>query len=202
MAQEPDQLRQEIEDTRASLTRDVDLLADKTSPKKVAQRRWTSVKEKVMGSSENARHAAGDGVGTVHDKTVQDKAAQLGDKAGSAAHDVPDSVRSAPQAVVAQAKGNPLAAGIIAFGAGLLAATLIPATDFERRAGQQLKDNSGELTDRVKDVATEMKDDLSGSVQQAVGEVKGTAQDAVQETKDQAKSGVQDVKSEAQSAAS
>jgi gas vesicle protein len=204
MAQEPDQLRQEIEDTRASLTRDVDLLADKTSPKKVAQRRWTSVKEKVMGSSENARHAAGDGVSTVQDKASQlgDKASELGDKAGSAAHGVADSVRSAPQAVVQQAKGNPLAAGIIAFGAGMLAATLIPVTDAERRAGQQLKDNSGELTDRVKDVATEMKDDLSGSVQQAVGEVKGTAQEAVQETKDQAKTGVQDVKSEAQSAAS
>ena len=51
MAEEPDRLRQDIENTRASLTRDVDLLAEKTSPKKVAQRRWTSVKEKVMGSS-------------------------------------------------------------------------------------------------------------------------------------------------------
>jgi gas vesicle protein len=187
MAQEPDRLRQDIEDTRASLTRDVDLLADKTSPKKVAQRRWTSVKEKVMGSSEGARHAAGDGAG---------KVSELGDKAGSAAHDVADSVRSAPQAVVEQTRGNPLAAGIIAFGAGMLAATLIPVTDVERRAGQQLKDNSGELTDRVKAVATDMKDDLSGSMQSAVSEVKGTAQDAVQETKDQAKSGVQDVKSE------
>ena len=80
MAEEPDRLRQEIENTRASLTRDVDLLAEKTSPKKVAQRRWTSVKEKVMGTSEHARHAASDTAGTVQDKassavgTVQDKA--------------------------------------------------------------------------------------------------------------------------------
>ena len=208
MAQEPDRLRQDIEETRASLTRDVDLLADKTSPTKAAQRRWGAVKEKVMGSSENARHAAGDSMssaqGAVQDKASQlgDKASQLGDKAGSAAQNVAESVRSAPQTVAQRAQGNPIAAGIIAFGVGLLAATLLPVTDAERRAGQQLKDNSGELTDKVKDVANEMKDDLSGSVQQAVGEVKETAQDAAQTTRDQAQSGVQDVKSEARSAAS
>ena len=36
MAEEPDRLRRNIEQTRASLTRDVDLLAEKTSPSKVA----------------------------------------------------------------------------------------------------------------------------------------------------------------------
>ena len=102
MAEEPDRLRQDIENTRASLTRDVDMLAEKTSPKKVAQRRWTSVKEKVMGSSEHARHDAGDtrhraGQGLVGDSTVCDKASQVGDKAGEKAQEVADSVRSAPR---------------------------------------------------------------------------------------------------------
>jgi uncharacterized protein YjbJ (UPF0337 family) len=179
MAEEPDRLRQDIENTRASLTRDVDMLADKTSPKRVAQRRWSAVKEKVMGSSDQ-----------VSDKASQlgDKASQLGDKAGEAAHDVAGSVRDAPQAVARQTQGNPLAAGLIAFGAGLLAATLIPVTDAERRAGQQVRENSGELTDRVKDAAQDLRSDLSGSVQQAVGEVKDTASDAAQTTKDQARS--------------
>ena len=195
MAQEPDRLRQDIEATRASLTRDVDLLADKTSPAKAAQRRWGAVKEKVMGSSQDARHATGASM-----STVQDKAAHVGDVAGDKAHDAASALRGAPQAVAEQAKGNPLAAGIIAFGAGMLAATLIPVTDVERRAGQQLKDNSGELTGRVKDAASGLKDDLSGSVQHAVGEVKETAQDAAQTTKDQARSGVQDVKTEVHSA--
>jgi uncharacterized protein YjbJ (UPF0337 family) len=202
MAEEPDQLRQNIENTRASLTRDVDMLADKTSPTRVAQRRWSAVKEKVMGSSEHARHAAADttssAVGTVQDKagsavsTVQDKAGSavsaVQDKAGEAA----GSVRNAPQTVARQTQGNPLAAGIIAFGVGMLAATVIPVTDLERRAGQQVKDNAGDLTDKVKDVAGEMKDDLSGSVQQAVGQVKETATDAAQTTKDQAQSSAQD----------
>jgi len=200
MAEEPDRLRQDIETTRASLTRDVDLLAEKTSPAKVAQRRWTAVKEKVMGSSEHARHAAGDTTSAAV-STVQDKASQVGGVASEKAHDAADAVRNAPQAVAAQTQGNPLAAGIIAFGVGLLAATLLPVTDVERRAGQQLKNNSGELTDKVKDVAAEVKDDLSGPVQQAVGQVKETAQDAVQTTKDQAQSSAQDAKEQTQQAA-
>jgi uncharacterized protein YjbJ (UPF0337 family) len=200
MAQEPDRLRQDIENTRAKMTRDVDLLAEKTSPTKVAQRRFNSVKEKVMGSTDHARHAASD-TGSSAVSTVQDKASQLGDVASEKAHDAADAVRNAPQAVAAQTQGNPLAAGIIAFGVGMLAATLIPVTDVEKRAGQQLKDNSGELTDKVKDVTAEMKDDLSGTVQHAVGEVKATATDAAQTTKDQAQSSAQDVKDQTQQAA-
>jgi uncharacterized protein YjbJ (UPF0337 family) len=189
MVEEPDRLRQDIESTRVSLTRDVDLLAEKTSPKRAAQRRWTAAKDKVMGSSEHARQATSEtaqsAVGTVQDK----------------AQDVADSVRSAPQAVAQQTQGNPIAAGIIAFGVGMLAATLIPVTDTERRAGQQLRDNAGDLTDRVKDIAGEMKDDVSGSVQQAAGQVKETAQDAAQTTKEQARSSAQNAKERTQQAA-
>ena len=88
MAQEPDRLRRDIENTRASLTRDVDLLAEKTSPKKVAQRRWTAAKEKVMGTSEHARHSAADTAGT-----VQDKASELTGKASDLTGKVMDAMR-------------------------------------------------------------------------------------------------------------
>jgi hypothetical protein len=68
MVEEPDRLRQDIERTRASLTRDVDLLAEKTSPRQVAKRRWTSVKEKVMGTTEHARHATTDTASSLQDR--------------------------------------------------------------------------------------------------------------------------------------
>lgn len=198
MAEEPDRLRQEIEYTRAGLTRDVDRLAEKTSPKQVARRRWTSVKEKVMGSTGQARDTLGSGASTVQEKasdlggTVQEKASHLSDVAGDKAHEAADAVRSAPQAVVTQTQGNPIAAGVIAFGVGMLAATLIPVTDAEKRAGQELKDHSDQLTDKVKEAAGELKDDLGGTVQEAAARVKDTAQDAVQTTKDQARSSAQD----------
>jgi len=207
VAEEPDRLRQDIESTRATLTRDVDRLAEKTSPKQVARRRWTAAKEKVMGSTGQARDAVGSGtssaVGTVQEKAshLGDKASQLGDVAGSKAHDAADTVRSAPRAVVSQAQGNPIAAGVIAFGVGLLAATLIPVTDAERRAGQELKDHSGELTDQAKNVAGDLRDDLGGTVQEAAGHLKETAQDAARGTGEQVRSSAQDVKDQTVQAA-
>ncbi len=200
MAEEPDRLRQDIERTRASLSRDVDQLADKTSPTRVAQRRWASVKEKVMGNSDHARHAAGDTASHASD-VVSTKAHDAADAVGSKAHDAADAVRNAPQAVSRQTAGNPLAAGIIAFGAGMLAATLIPVSDVEKRAGQQLKDNSGDLVDRVKDVAGEVGSDLKQNAVEAASQVKETAQDAAQTTKDQAQSSAQDAAAQTKQAA-
>jgi hypothetical protein len=193
MAQEPDRLRRDIEDTRAELTRDVDRLAEKTSPKRVAQRRWTAVKEKVMGSADTGRYATsrlGDKASDLGDR-VGDKASALGDRAGAAAHGAADAVRSAPQAVARQTEGNPLAAGIIAFGVGMLAATLIPTTEAEKRAGQQLKENMGDLAEQAKETARELKDDVAGTVSEGVQQVKETAQDAARTTRDDAKSSAQ-----------
>ena len=207
MAEEPDRLRQDIENTRATLTRNVDLLAEKTSPRQVARRRWNSVKEKVMGTTEQARYTTSEKTSQLSDKAselgdrVSDKASDLSDKASEKAHDAADAVRSAPRAVAGQTQGNPVAAGIIAFGVGLLASSLIPVTDAERRAGQQLKDHSGELTDKVKDVASDLKDDLSGTVQQAAGQIKETARDAAQTTKETAASNAQDVRDQTKQAA-
>jgi ElaB/YqjD/DUF883 family membrane-anchored ribosome-binding protein len=197
MAEEPDRIRNDIENTRAELTRDVDRLADKTSPKRVAQRRWSAVKEKVMGSptygSVSTTDSVKDKAGAAREKASQigdsakDKASQIGDRAGAAAQNAADSVKAAPQVVSQQTQGNPIAAGVIAFGVGLLAASLIPPTELEKRTGQQLKDNAGDLSERVKETALEMKDDLSPALQDAVDRVKGTAQEAATTTRDEAK---------------
>jgi hypothetical protein len=218
MAEEPDRIRDEIEDTRAELARDVDRLADKTSPGRVAQRRWTAVKEKVMGTP---RHAAGgsrpmadttrSAVGTVQDAAsragdkVSETASRAGDKAGETAQDVADTVREAPRKVARQTQGNPIAAGVIAFGVGLLAASLIPTTEAEKRAGQQLRENIDELPDEVREPlresAQQLKDDVSGTVQDAAYQVKDTAAAAARTTGQEAKESAKDAAEETRRAA-
>jgi ElaB/YqjD/DUF883 family membrane-anchored ribosome-binding protein len=197
VAEEPDRIRNEIEYTRAELAHNVDRLADKTSPGRVARRRWSAMKEKVMGSP---RHAADATSGTADAArsavaTVQDTASRAGERAGTAAQEVTDTVRAAPEMVARQTQGNPIAAGVIAFGVGLLAASLIPTTDVERRAGEQLRDNAGDLTDRVREPlresATQLKEDMSGTVREAADRVKETARDAATTTKEEAKSSAQ-----------
>ncbi|MEV0902487.1 DUF3618 domain-containing protein [Actinoplanes sp. NPDC049802] len=189
MAEEPDRLKQEIETTRATLSRDVDLLAEKTSPRQAAKRRWTAVKEKVMGTTEDTGHTARE---QAH--RIGDKASELSSTAGEKANAAAGKVRETPRAVARQTQGNPLAAGIIAFGVGMLTASLMPVTDAERRAGQQLKEHGGDLTDKVKDVAGDLKGDLGGTVRHAAGEVRETAADAARATGDTARSDARDVR--------
>jgi len=224
MAEEPDRIRDDIEVTRAQLAADVDRLADKTSPSRVAQRGWSTAKAKVRDVSDRVMGTAHDGGSTVKDKTgsavdtvkdkagsaadtVKDKAGSAADtvkdKAGSAADtvrdkagDVADTVRATPAKVSRQTQGNPIAAGLIAFGAGLLAASLLPTTELEKRAGREVRDHAEDLIEPVREPLTQaaqgLKDDLGGTARDAVASVRDTAKDAVQTTKESAKSSAQD----------
>jgi len=209
MAQEPDRIREDIEATRSDLARDVDALADRTVPSRVARRRWSEVKEKVrtvsdtvMGTPGNGGRKAKDTLDSATDSVrstarsaadaVEQAATQTGEKASEIAGNVADTVRRAPAAVADRASGNPIAAGLIAFGVGLLAASLIPATELEKEAGQQLKQNAGDLLEPVREPlmesAQQMKESVSGSVSEAMQDIKETARDAAQATKEQATS--------------
>jgi gas vesicle protein len=241
MAEEPDRLRNEIEQTRAELARDVDRLADKTSPARVVERRWDAVKEKVrnvsdrvMGSADDegaypytttgstsgsglrgaassAASTAGDAASTAGDKlrsaadTAQGAAQQAGDKAKQVAGDVADNVRQTPAKVARQTRGNPLAAGIIAFGAGLLVASLLPETETEKRAARQVKEKAGDLVEPIREPlmesAQQLRDDVGSTVRDAAQQVKETAKDAAQTTKEQAKSSAQDAADQTKQAA-
>ena len=125
MGTTPDQLRGQIEATRADMSRDVDALADKVSPSAIANRRIdsvrgaaVSVKERVMGVASHTGDAA---------SSLSAKASDYGSMVSDQVSDTPDLVRS-------RAQGNPLAAGLIAFGAGLLVSSMLPASEREQRA--------------------------------------------------------------------
>ena len=83
-----------------------------------------------------------------------------------------------------QTEGNPLAAGLIAFGGGLLAASLLPVTQPEREAGQQLKDS--DVMESAKQAATEsgqrIADEAKHAAQQSAEQIKDTATEAAKAT--------------------
>jgi hypothetical protein len=106
---DPDAIRNDIERTRMALGQDVDALADKVNPAKAAQRQTdkvrraaTRLKDRVMGTASDVVDSTQDAMG----------------HAGEA-------VADAPRRVASAAQGNPVAVGLIAFGVGLLAASLI-----------------------------------------------------------------------------
>ena len=96
-----------------------------------------------------------------------------------AASTAAERIQDAPQAIRRQARGNPLAAGLIAFGAGWLVSSLLPASRREQELADQAKQVAQEKVQPVvSQVASEVGDNLREPAQQAVASVKSTAQDA------------------------
>jgi hypothetical protein len=104
-----------------------------------------------------------------------------------AAHGVTETVRETPETVARQTRGNPLAAGAIAFGIGLLAASLLPETDAEKRAGSAVADRSGDLVDKARETARDLASDVGDQARDGARSVQETARDAAGNTAEQAK---------------
>jgi hypothetical protein len=191
----PEEIQRDIERTRASLSADVDRLNEKVAPSKVVGRRAahlkgaaTSVKDRVMGSAgeSSGLHGAGD--------SVSSGTASAKHAVGSAASSVGDAASAAPQTVRRQTQGNPLAAGLVAFGIGWLLSSLPPASERERNVAEIAEDKAGELAEPVKETARDVAGNLQEPVQHSAEQVKAAATDAAAATADEAKSAVADVK--------
>jgi len=191
----PEEIQQDIERTRASLSRDVDRLEDKVSPSRVVHRRVDRVKgsvgslrERVMGSSDNGSGVQG--AATSARGTLDSAKSSVGDAAST----VSDAASNAPQMIKQQTQGNPLAAGLVAFGVGWLISSLAPASQAEKNVAGQAEDKAKTLAEPLKQHAQEVADELKEPAQQAAQQVKQTATDAAAETADHAKSRAQDVR--------
>ncbi|SDS56659.1 Protein of unknown function [Pseudarthrobacter equi] len=217
MSENPDAIRADIEATRARLGTNVDAVADKVTPSNIVHRQTdklkdaaTGVKEKIMGAADhtgtrvqntvqdtthsgaghttNALHSTGD---TLHDAK---------DNVASTLSDAGHTVAATPDRVKAKTQGNPLAAGLIAFGAGMLISSLIPASEKERQAADQLKTAAEPLTTELTDAAKGMVQDLKEPAQQAMDNVKTTATDGIEHVKTDSQDAATDVKDRATTA--
>jgi hypothetical protein len=82
---------------------------------------------------------------------VMGRASDAGAGLNSAQSSVSDAVGSAPDHVRSGTAGNPLAAGLIAFGVGWLAGSLVPSSTAEQDAATKVKDNPSAMPPRVAD---------------------------------------------------
>ena len=192
MSENPDVIRADIEATRARLGTNVDAVADKVTPSHIVQRQTDKVKENVkdavFGVKEKVMGAADYTAGNVHAATAS-AGAHVGDAGAAIGH--------APAQVKARTQGNPLAAGLIAFGAGLLVSSLIPASQKEREAADALKTAAEPLTTELTEAAKHVAEGLKEPAQEAVENVKATAVDATDHVKAEGQGAVADVKDRA-----
>lgn len=207
MSENPDAIRADIEATRARLGTNVDAVADKVTPSNIVHRQtdkvrdaMTGVKEKIMGAADtattNVHHTTAAGTGHTTDAmhSAGDSLHQASDTVSAKLTDAGHAVSAAPDQVKAKTAGNPLAAGLIAFGAGMLVSSLIPASQKEREAADQLKTAAQPLATQVTDAAKNMAQDLKEPAQEAMENVKATATDAAQNVKTEGQQAATDVK--------
>jgi gas vesicle protein len=158
MGQTADELRREVAARRADISRDLDAIGDKVSPGRAierrtesAKRRWQGMRESVMGSAE--------------------------DTAGAIGH-VGDRMAEAPEMAKQRVQGNPLAAGMIAFGAGLLVASLLPPSRREQEMTRMAEDGIQRAAEQVRESGQQVMSELRDDTREAVGQVREVAGDA------------------------
>ena len=173
-SRDPDQIRREIERTRSELGSNVDALADTVTPSKIMQRQTGKIRSALGSVSERV-------MGTTSQTA--------------------DAVGELPHTAVQQAKGNPMAVGLIAFGVGWLAASLVPATAPEQRMAAQLKDAAAPLVDEAVGAAKSVGESLKEPAQNAAEAVKDAATEAVSTVKSEATDAKDTVKEQARRSA-
>ena len=109
---------------------------------------------------------------------------------------VSDVTSQAGSALEERVEGSPLAAGLVAFGAGLVIAGLVPASKAEAQGAQRLKEVAQEhgqpVMDQARSSAQEVGDHLKDKATEAAHEVKASAQESTDRIKDEAPIGSAD----------
>jgi hypothetical protein len=200
MGQEPSQIREEIEETRAQMGDTVDALAYKTDVKTRVKESFADKRERLIGQVQ----------GTTH---------RMGDKVGEATPDGQQMKDGARQAV-GVAQENPLGLAIGGLAAGFLAGMMLPSSRIEDEkvgpiadqvketaieTGQEALERGQEVASQVAEQAVEGAKEAGGQAveaakeagQQAVETAKETGQQQAEELKDSAKENAQEVKEQA-----
>lgn len=181
MGQDAEALRRDIEETRNHMTTTVDAIEDRVMPGRIIERRRNrmrngvaSVRDAVMGAPHQAKDA------------IASSGSSLSDDAGQLTEQVQQ-----------RAAGNPFAAGLIAFGAGMLAATLIPPSEPERKVAAKAKEAVEPLVEPLQDAARQVAEDAKAHGQEAVAAVQEAGSDAGAELAESARSTAKDTAQQA-----
>ncbi|NYI46297.1 uncharacterized protein YjbJ (UPF0337 family) [Nocardioides aromaticivorans] len=177
----------QIDSTRNDLSRDVDALYDRVSPHRIVERRKSALRGRMSSMKESV-------MGTAHDATGSAQGAAQG-----AAESVQHTAQAGVQAVGRRAEGSPIGAGLVAFGAGMVIAALIPASPKEAELAGRLTEAAKDspLMDEAKAAGQEMASNLKESATEAAQEVKASAQESADHLKDEGRSAAEDVRREA-----
>ena len=197
MAQESDELRQQIDSQRAEISGTVSEIENRVRPSRIAARssdrlkhRMTGWRDAVFGGADDRRSPYGDesgyGYGTTGYGTGGDGSSENGmaHRASDAASSAADSIRHSPEFARRETRGNPLAAGAIALGAGWLVAGLLPESRQERKLVQRAEPKLAEAAATAKSEGAAVAEEMREPAKEAAKELQDTSKDAARHVKE------------------
>jgi hypothetical protein len=178
MGQTADELRRDIEDTRADLGNTLDAIGDRISPGRIVERRKNRMTRAF---------------GRMRDQVMGTESA-LVESAGSATSSAADMARNAPDTLRERTEGNPLVAGALAFGTGFLVATVLPVTRKEQELGSEVREKAQPVVDELTAAGREAVEHVKEPARQAMEEVKSAASESADELKSSAQQTAHEVR--------
>ena len=176
MGQDPDAIREDIEQTRAEMSEAVEAVGDKADvpsrAKDKVSETMDSVKNKVSGTATRAKEAV---VGTASraGNTMSDTTSRVGDATPSGGQ-----VKQQAKRAAGLAQENPLGLAVGAAALGFLAGLAVPSTRVEN--------------ERLGPVADQVKDTVKETGQEALDRGKQVAQEAASSAAETAKQSTQE----------
>jgi hypothetical protein len=190
MDQRADELRQDIARRRRRISRNVDEVGNRVSPGRVMARgsyrvrqRAIDLRDEIMGNDEpdypwQQRESDSGGTMSQTRQRASERVSDIADEASERMQEAAEAVGEIPETVRRQTQGNPLAAGLIAFGGGLLISSVFGPTSVERRAARSAQPLVEEAMDEAREVGREMAEEMKDSAQDSAEEVRDEARDA------------------------
>jgi ElaB/YqjD/DUF883 family membrane-anchored ribosome-binding protein len=197
MGSSTEELTTEIATTRTRMASDIDALQDRVSPSAMVHRRTQAAKSRVAGLRDRVMGTA-QGVRSSAASTTSSATSGVQD----AAHGVADRAQGMADTAQERIEGSPLAAGLVAFGAGMVIAALIPASKKEAEVASAVvdtvRDQGAPLLEEAKSVGQQMGQDLKETAGEAAAQVKDAAAESASRVKDEGQSAAEHVRSDAQ----
>jgi len=156
-----EELRMDIAEERRELAESIEAIGDRVSPGRVVERRTNRMKDRLSSVKDTVMGAAPSMPSMPHPHAPSVSTPSMPDVTGAT-------------------KGSPLAAGLVAFGAGLVAAAIFPATRKEAEVAQAAREKVEPV---AMEAGKEIAADLQEKGQEAAEQVKATATEGAEQVK-------------------
>jgi len=151
----------------------LEAIGDRVSPERMVERRKAAIGQKARSMRDSVM-----GSRDYEEPKLTHLRGQAREQAGKAMSTAADRVQHAPDMVAERARGNPLAAGVVAFGAGMLLATLFPETPTEHRMLDAAQPQLQHAAEGLKEASRDLAQDAKQHGQEAASELKNAGSDA------------------------